>query len=188
MGFQKNSFYVADIATTGAREIGDLFSHIDVLSIRQICRTLVLAPSDLIGMSLRLKIWLLLQCYLNPGEGVPRTSRLVKRQNQLKGFIIVQSIFCAIKGLAPFANRGVPLSRAGDHNATGCDEDWLWDAPVWLPSVNCRVDQSPNQTQLEENRMQPQTFWRSKYWRPLQILSARDKRRLQPVLCSLHRL
>jgi hypothetical protein len=117
MGLQQNGLNFADIARTGAGEIGDLLPHFNLSSFRQICPTLVFAAYNLICMSLRLKIGLLLQCYLNSREGVPCTSRLLKNQNHFKGFIVAQLILCALNCLAPFADRGVPFSDARDHNA-----------------------------------------------------------------------
>jgi len=141
MGLQKNGLNFADVARTGAGEISDLLPNLDLSSFRQICPTLVFAANNLVCMSLRLKIGLLLQCYLNSGEGVPHTSRLLKYQNHLKGFIVAQLILCAINCMAPFADRGVPFSDARDHNATRCNQNWFWDGFRRPPAVNRLVDQ-----------------------------------------------
>jgi len=98
-------------------EIGNLFSHVNVLSFWQICQTLVLAASDLVGKSLRLEIRFLLKCQFGSSEVIPDSSRPLQGQDQLQRFVSAQCKFDANNLSLPCTYRGVPLCETGEENA-----------------------------------------------------------------------
>src|SRR5438045_1808773 len=96
MSVLKDVFYLAYVASADSSKPGNLFPHLNLLSFRQFCRTLVLAPCLLMGNCLFLKARLQLQGHLDAYECVPSFSCLVMPKHKLERLFFIERVFNAV--------------------------------------------------------------------------------------------
>jgi hypothetical protein len=125
MSFLENQLHIANSSRRDPGKLGNLFTHINVLSFWQICQSLVLTAGDLVGKSLRLEIRLLFKRQLCSGEIVPGGSWPVQGQNQLQRFIGIQFEFDTVDLCLSRAGCGMPFCNPAQDYARPRDQNRL---------------------------------------------------------------
>src|SRR5204863_2104111 len=105
MCFLKNRPNVADVACAHPGDVGNLFTHINMLSFWQFCRTLILTTRLHVGERLFLEHWLQDQRQANAVKRIPSSSRLVMGEHELECPVIAKGELDAAACVSTIENR-----------------------------------------------------------------------------------
>ena len=96
----EDRLYVADVTSANSRRARNLLPHIYMLSFRQICRTLALAPGSHVVECPLLEMGFQCQRHANADERIPSAPELMMNEYELQGFAL--TILNAVDALTTF--------------------------------------------------------------------------------------